>query len=109
MVVQIHRADSLFQHDLRGSLAVHAETPIRQFDDGAHGLPDGVESVDLVKPLFGHLVPYCLIIPPQVPDQSQQAALGLVAHLLGETALLVWGLERKQEKDNKHFFPPLFM
>lgn len=88
-----HRAGSLFQDDLRGSFAVHTEVPIGQFDDGAHGLPDRVEGVDFVELLLWYLVSYCLIIPLQLQNQSQQAALRLVAHLLRQTAFLIWGLE----------------
>lgn len=57
------KLDSLFEHDLRGSLAVHAEVAVRQFDDGTHGLPDGVEGVDFVKLLLWDLVSYRLVIP----------------------------------------------
>ncbi|KAF3856131.1 hypothetical protein F7725_016854 [Dissostichus mawsoni] len=84
---------SLFEDDLRGSLAVHAEAPIRQFDDSAHGLPDRVEGVDFVKLLLWDLVSDWLVIPFQVQEKSQQAALCLVANLLRQTAFLIWGLE----------------
>lgn len=93
------KPDSLFEDDLRGSLAVHAEVPIRQFDDSAHGLPGRVESVDFVKLLFWDLVSYWLVVPLQVQDQSQQATLCLVAHLLRQTAFLIWGLERGEEEE----------
>lgn len=96
--ILIAKPDSLFEHDLRGSLAVHAEVAIRQFDDSAHGLPDRVEGVDFVKLLLWDLVSYWLVIPLQVQDQSQQTALCLVAHLLRQTAFLIWGLERGRGK-----------
>lgn len=85
--------DSLFENNLRGPLAVHSEAAIRQFDYGAHGLADGVESVDFVKLLFWELVSYWLVIPLQVQDQSQQAAFCLVSHLFRQTAFLIWRLE----------------
>lgn len=93
-LVLIARADSLFEHDLGGSFAVHAEAAIRQFGDSAHGLPDGVEGVHFVKLLLWDLVSNWLVIPLQVQDQSQQTALRLVSHLLWQTAFLIWGLQR---------------
>lgn len=89
---------SLFQNDLRGALAVHSEVAIRQFDNGAHGLADRVESVDFVKLLLWDLVSYWLVIPLQVQDQSQQAAFCLVSHLFRQTAFLIWRLGGKQRK-----------
>lgn len=109
--VLITKPVSLFEDDLRGSLAVHAEAPIRQFDDSAHGLPDRVEGVDFVKLLLRDLVSYWLVIPLQVQDQSQQATLCLVAHLLRQTAFLIWGLERGRGRDFRIFtsiFSPIF-
>lgn len=97
--ILISKSDSLFEDNLRGSFAVHAEAPIRQLDDSAHGLPDRVEGVDFVKLLLWDLVPYWLVIPLQVQDQSQQAALCFVAHLLRETAFLIWRLKRNKEED----------
>lgn len=93
--------DSLFENNLRGPLAVHSEAAIRQFDDGAHGLADRVESVDFVKLLFWELVSYWLVIPLQVQDQSQQAAFCLVSHLFRQTAFLIWRLEGS--KGNVYF------
>lgn len=110
-VILITKPDSLFEDDLGGSLAVHAEAPIRQFDDSAHGLPDRVEGVDFVKLLLWDLVSYWLVIPLQVQDQSQQAALCLVAHLLWQTAFLIWGLERGRGRDFgmlSSIFSPIF-
>lgn len=89
---------SLFKNNLGGSFAVHAEAPVGQFGDGAHGLSDGVEGVDFVELLLRDLVSYWLVIPLQVQNQAQQATLCLVAHLLGQTAFLVWGLERSRGK-----------
>lgn len=90
---------SLFKDDLRGSLAVHAEAPIRQFDDSAHGLPDRVEGVNFVELLFWELISYWLVIPLQVQDQSQKATFCLVAHLFRQTAFLICGLERGRGRD----------
>lgn len=90
--------DSLFENNLRRPLAVHSEAAIRQFDDGAHGLADRVKSVDFVELLFWELVPYWLVIPLQVQDQSQQAAFCLVSHLFRQTAFLIWRLERSRKK-----------
>lgn len=98
-LIVITKPDSLFEDDLGGSLAVHAEVPIGQLDDSAHWLPDRIEGVDFVKLLFRDLVSYWLVIPLQVQDQSQQAALCLVAHLLWQTAFLVWGLEKGEGRD----------
>lgn len=86
----------LFKHDFGGSFAVHAEAPIRQFDDGAHGFSDRVEGVDFVKLLLWDLVSYWLVVSLQVQNQPQQATLGFVAHLLRQTAFLIWGLERSR-------------
>lgn len=88
----------LFKHDLGGAFAVHAEAPIGQFDDGAHGFSDRVEGVDFVKLLLWDLVSYWLVVPFQVQNQPQQATLGFVAHLLRQTAFLIWGLERSRGK-----------
>lgn len=97
-LILIARADSLFEHNLRGSFAVHAEAAIRQFGDSAHGLPDGVEGVHFVKLLLWDLVSYWLVIPLQVQDQSQQTALRLVSHLFRQTTFLIWGLQRSRGK-----------
>lgn len=107
--------DSLFENNLRGPLAVHSEAAIRQFDDCAHGLADRVECVDFVKLLFWELVPYWLVIPLQVQDQSQQAAFCLVSHLFRQTAFLIWRLEgsrgnvyfkdRFHAKEQQHSLP----
>lgn len=88
----------LFQHDLGGSFAVHAEASVGQFDDGAHGFSHRVEGVDFVELLLWDLVPDWLVVPLQVQNQAQQAALCFVAHLLRQTAFLIWGLERSRGK-----------
>ena len=85
-------APLLLEHDLRSALAVHAEALVRQLDDGAHGLPHGVEGVDLVQLLLGHLSAHGLVVLLQVQHKAQQAALRLVAHLPGQGALLLRGL-----------------
>lgn len=102
-LVLITKPVSLFEDDLRGSLAVHAEVSIRQLDNCAHGFPDRVEGVDFIKLLLRDLVSYWLVIPLQVQYQSQQAAFCLVAHLLRQTAFLIWGLERGRGRDFRMF------
>lgn len=89
---------SLFENNLRGALAVHSEAAVGQFDDSAHRLADRVESVDFVKLLLWDLVPYWLVIPLQVQDQSQQAAFCLVSHLFRQPAFLIWRLGEEAEE-----------
>ena len=84
---------SLLEHDLRSALAIHAEALVRQLDDGAHGLAHGVEGVDLVQLLLGHLSTHRLVVLLQVQHEAQQAALRLVAHLPGQGAVLLRGLQ----------------
>lgn len=85
----------LFEHDLRGTLAVHAEALVGHLDDGAHGLAHGVEGVHLIQLLFRHLAAHRLVVLLQVQHEAQQATLSLVAHLLGQGTLLFWGLWRE--------------
>lgn len=86
---------SLAQDDLGGALAVHAVAAARLLSDCAHGLAHRVEGVHLVELLLGHLAAHGVVILLQVRDEAQQGALGLVAHLPGQAALLLWRLERK--------------
>ena len=83
---------SLLEHDLRRPLAVHAVAAVGLLHHGAHGLPGRVKGVHLVQQLLWHLLPDWLVVPLQVQDQSQQATLRLVAHLLWKTPLYVWRL-----------------
>lgn len=86
----------LLEHDLRCTLAVHAETLIRQLDDGAHGLAHGVEGVYFVQLLLWHLAAHGLIVLLQVQHEAQQATLCLITHLPRQGALLLWGLQRER-------------
>lgn len=85
---------SLAQDDLGGALAVHAEAAARPLHDRAHGLAHRVEGVHLVELLLGHLAAHGVVVLLQVRDEAQQGALGLVAHLPGQAALLLGRLER---------------
>ena len=85
---------SLAQDDLGGALAVHAEAAARPLNDRAHGLAHRVEGVHLVELLLGHLAAHGVVVLLQVRDEAQQGALGLVAHLPGQAALLLGRLER---------------
>lgn len=86
----------LLEHDLRCTLAVHAETLIGQLDYGAHGLAHGVEGVYFVQLLLWHLAAHRLVVLLQVQHEAQQAALCLVTHLPRQGALLLWGLQRER-------------
>lgn len=86
---------SLAQDDLRSTLAVHAVATAGLLDDGAHGLAHRVEGVHLVELLLGHLTAHGVVILLQVRDEAQQGALGLVAHLPRQAALLLRRLRGK--------------
>ncbi len=91
---------SLFKDDFGRSFAVHSEAAVWKLDDGAHGLPLGVEGVHLVEFLLWDLVPDGLVVSFQVQDQTQQPALGFVAHLFGKTSFLIWRLEWKKARED---------
>lgn len=84
----------LLEDDLGGSLAVHAEAAVGQFDHRAHGLPDRVEGVNFVELLLGDEAPDGLIILLQIQDKPQEATLRLIAHLARQPALFFWWLQR---------------
>ncbi len=94
------KSRSLFKDDFGRSFAVHSEAAVWKLDDGAHGLPHGVEGVHLVEFLLWDLVPDGLVVSFQVQDQAQQAALGFVAHLFGKTSFLIWRLEWKKARED---------
>lgn len=70
--------DILFKDDLGRSLG---EQPVAELhaDDGAHGLADRVEGVDLVQGFLWHLIPHLLVLLTQVKDKAQQSTLRLVS------------------------------
>lgn len=72
---------SLFQEDFRRSFAEHAVPAIVLLDNGAHGLADRVEGVDLVQFLLGILVADWLVVSSQIHDEPQQGTFRLVPHL----------------------------
>lgn len=88
----------LLEDNLGSSFAVHAEAAVRHFNDGAHGLPHGVEGVNFVELLLGDEASDRLVILLQIQDKPQEATLCLVAHLARQPALFFWWLEREGGK-----------
>ena len=64
--------------------------------DGAHGLADRVERVDLVDALLWHLVAVRLVVLAEVHHEPEQRTLRLVAHLLRQVSLVLRRLKRQQ-------------
>ncbi|VEL32392.1 unnamed protein product [Protopolystoma xenopodis] len=77
-----HDLGSAFGEEEEGTEASAAGR--RQVDDRAHGLTNRVEGVDFVEPILGPLSPQCLGVAANRSDESEQRALRLVAHLLGQ-------------------------
>ena len=82
-------AGLLLEDDFGGALREESVAAVvGQSDDRAHGLAHRVERVHLVQLLLGILLTNRLVTLTQIHHEAEQRALGLVAQLLGKTAVL---------------------
>ena len=70
--------------------------------DGAHGLADRVERVDLVDVLLSALVTHLLVVLAQLEHEAEQSTLGLVADLLRQVALVLRRLHTHTHTHTQH-------
>lgn len=68
---QQREGNLLLQQDLRSPLAKHSVAAVVVSQHCAHGLPHGVEGIDLEQFLLGHFVADALVVSPEVQAESQ--------------------------------------
>ena len=88
----------LFEDDLGGALAEESKAGVVAPYDAAHGLADRVESVDLVDLLLDTLMTHLLVVLTELDHEAEQSALGLVADLLRQVALVLGRLQTAQPR-----------
>ena len=94
---EIPKIHLLVQHHLGCSFGEDAITTVVT-DDRAHRLAHRIERVDVMERFLRMFVAYLLVRICKVKDETQQGALGLVAHLLVQFRRILGWLSTQKDK-----------